>query len=106
MGSDFMEHMDWKGQAQRLFFEEGKSIVDIAAQLGISRKSISAHLCALPGYARERQRRKEENRKRRREYQKNWDREKRSAGRYTAVNGDTMRREHDLAAIILSKEKY
>lgn len=94
---------DWKKEASTLFFGQGKSLVEIAALTGISRKTVSSYLQSLPGYTAERERRKAENRKRRKEYQKEWDRRHR---RYSVVNAETMRREHDLAVLILSREKY
>lgn len=102
----FMEKIDWRKEASRLFFEERKSIVEIAMIIGISRKSISTYLQEVPGYSEERQRRKAENSKNRKEYQKTWDRKNRSGGRYTSISSDTMRREHDLAALILSRERH
>lgn len=101
-----MQKTNWKEAAESLFFHEKKSITEIAAEIGISRRSISDHLRTLPGYAAERQRRKAENAEKRRAYQQAWDRTHRSGGRYDAITGETMRREHDLAALILSREKY
>lgn len=98
-----MKQADWKNEAARLFFEQGKSLVEIAGLTGVSRKTLSFYLQTLPGYAAERERRKEENRRKRKEYQREWDREHR---RYSMVNAETMRREHELAALILSREKY
>ena len=102
----FMEKTDWKKEAIKLFFEEKKSIVEIAMKVGVSRKSISTYLQEVPGYSEERQRRKEENGKNRKEYQREWDRKNRSGSRYTSISSDTMRREHDLAALILSRERH
>lgn len=98
-----MKQADWKTKAARLFFEQGKSLADIAELTGVSRKTLSFYLQSLPGYVAERKRRKEENRRRRKEYQRDWDRKNR---RYSMVNAETMRREHDTAALILSREKY
>ena len=75
-------------------------------KVGVSRKSISTYLQEVPGYSEERQRRKEENGKNRKEYQREWDRKNRSGSRYTSISSDTMRREHDLAALILSRERH
>lgn len=98
-----MKQTDWKNEASKLFFEQGKSLVEIAELAGVSRKTLSFYLQSFPGYAEERERRKEENSRRRKEYQREWDRKHR---RYSMVNAETMRREHDTAALILSREKY
>lgn len=54
---------------------------------------------------KERERRKQEHAALRPHYQREWDRRNRSflAG---AVTGETLRREHDLAAMELSRERY
>lgn len=95
----------WQERAEALFFLEKKSIVEIEKELQVSRKSIGAHLKNCPGYQRERERRKMENAVKRVEYKRNWDRRNRSfsAG---PVTEETIRREHDVAAMILSREKY
>ena len=97
----------WKQRAQALFYDGGKSIEEIAKETGVSRKSISGHLRSTAGYLKERMRRKEDNAKSRQEYKREWDRKNRSAvftgGKVTA---ETIRREHDVAAVILSREKY
>ncbi len=102
-GSDAMKKTDWKQEAASLFFGQGKSLVEIADLTGVSRKTLSFYLQTLPGYTAERERRKQENRRKRKEYQREWDRKNR---RYTTVNAETMRREHELAVLILSREKY
>ena len=102
-GSDAMKKTDWKQEAASLFFRQGKSLVEIADLTGVSRKTLSFYLQTLPGYTAERERRKQENRRKRKEYQREWDRKNR---RYTTVNAETMRREHELAVLILSREKY
>lgn len=97
----------WRERAEALFYDGGKSIAEIAVETGVSRRSISGHLRNTDGYLMERQRRKEANEKERKEYKREWDRKNRSAaftgGRITA---ETIRREHDVAAVILSREKY
>lgn len=98
-----MAGMDWKEKAAGLFFESGMGIGDIAAYLDISRQSVSGHLKHLPGYAAEQERRKAANRVRRKEYKKVKNREYRAC---MAVTGETLRREHDIAALVLSREKY
>lgn len=96
---------EWREKARSLFFDGGKSIGEIEKELQVSRKSLSGFLRGCPGYQKEREKRKQEHADRRREYKREWDRQHRpfSAG---AVTGETLRREHDLAAIELSRERY
>lgn len=94
----------WKQTARELFFEGGCSVVQIAAYTGVSRQSIAAHLKSYEGYSAERDRRKAASQAARREYKKAKNREYRAAG--MEVTAETMRREHDTAALILSRERY
>lgn len=98
-----MAVMEWREKAGSLFFESGMRIGDIAAYLGVSRQSVSGYLKNLSGYEAERQRRKAAGREQRKEYKKQKNREYRSC---MEVTGETLRREHDVAALILSREKY
>ena len=70
-----------------------------------SEKTIQNYFKKLPEYKQEKEKRKKENRQKRKAYQKQWDRQNR-VERYTNINGESLKREHDLAAIILSREKY
>lgn len=94
----------WKKTAQELFFEGGCSVVQIAAYTGVSRQSIAAWLRGCAGYDAERGRRKTMSAGARKEYKKAKNREYRAAGMEVTV--ETMRREHDTAALILSRERY
>ena len=95
----------WREKARSLFFDGRKSIVEIEKELQVSRRSLSGFLQGCTGYGEERERRKQEHAARRTKYQREWDRQHRSfcAG---VVTGDTLRREHDLAAVELSRERY
>lgn len=95
--------MPWKEKARQLFFEEKKSISSIETDTGISRQTLSAYLKTVPGFQEEKQRRKAENKEKRKEYKRLKNREYRSC---QSVTGETMKREHDIAAMILSREKY
>lgn len=95
--------MPWKEKAGKLFFESGMGVGEIAEYLDVSRQSVSGYLKSLPGYEEERARRREAGREKRKEYKKRKNREYRSC---MAVTAETMRREHDTAALILSREKY
>lgn len=100
-----MESMDkdWRAAAREQFFGAHKSIGEIAGTTGISRQSISGYLKRLPGYKDERNRRKRQNAAARKEYKREKNREYRAMGTVTA---ETIRREHDMAALELSREKY
>ncbi len=94
---------DWRKTAETAFFEQHLSIEDIASRIRISRQSISGYLKKLPGYREERERRKKVNAAARKEYKRDKNREYRAMG---AVTSETIRQEHDIAALILSREKY
>lgn len=98
--------MDWKKQAEEMYFTDGSSINDIAAQTGKSRQAVSGYLKTLPGFAEEKARRKKNGMDRRREYKRIKNREYRSSMGSMGITADTIRREHDIAAMILSNEKY
>ena len=95
--------IDWKSNAEKCFFQSHMSIEDTAAYVGVSRQSVSGYLKSLPGYAEEKESRKARNQEKRKEYKKEKNREYRAM---SAVTTETMRREHDIAALILSREKY
>lgn len=95
----------WQEMASAYYFETGLSVNDISAATGISRQSISAYLKGCDGYAQEKQRRREGNREKRREYKKAKNREYRGTA-HMQVTAESMRREHDLAALELSREIY
>lgn len=96
---------NWKEKSER-YFKDGLHISDIAALLGVSRQSISAYLKGLPDYAGIKEQRRQDNRKRRRAYKTEKQRIYRAEGVTMAVTPETIRREHELAAIELSREKY
>lgn len=96
---------EWKKKAEACYLD-GLGISETAALLGVSRQSISAHLKGCESCRAEKERRKQENAARRRAYKTEKQRQYRAAGGMTAVTADTMRREHDLAALELSREIY
>ena len=95
----------WQELAKEYYFESHLSINDIAALTGVSRQSISGYLKTLPEFKKEKEKRKSENQGRRKEYKKEKNREYRSAAQ-PPVTAESMRREHDLAALELSHEIY
>ena len=95
----------WKKKTEKLFFEEKKSIKEIAELTGISRQSISGHLKLHPDYQKERAERKARNAANRKEYKREKNRQYREDYKNT-VTAETMKREHELAVMLLSHEKY
>lgn len=94
--------MEWKDNAARMYFD-GSPINDIAIETGKSRQSVSGYLKTLPGFTGEKKRRKEANREKRKEYKRAKNRQYRIP---MEINADTMKREHDIAAMLLSHERY
>lgn len=95
----------WKQKAEELFFKEKKSIKEIAELTGISRQSISGYLKQHPDYQKERAERKARNAVSRKDYKREKNRQYREDYKST-VTAETMKREHELAAMLLSHEKY
>lgn len=95
----------WKDEAREYFFESHLRISDIEALTGVSRQSISAYLKGCDGFAEEKERRRNESRKNRRGYKADKMRQYRRAIPMT-VTVETMRREHELAVMELSRERY
>lgn len=98
---------EWKKEAEKYYFVHHLKMGEIVALTGVSRQSISEYLKRQPGYREEAERRKAENRIRRREYKTQRQRAYREeASVAMQVTGESLRREHDIAAMILSREKY
>ena len=95
----------WQERARALFFMEKKSIREISKMLFKSEKTIQNYFKKLPEYKQEKEKRKKANSQKRKAYQKQWDRKNR-AERYTNISGESIRREHDVAAMILSAERH
>lgn len=95
----------WKELAWSYYFESHMSINDIAIATGVSRQSISAYLKSCENFAVEKQSRKNENYEKRKIYKREKNREYQSAARMP-VTAQSMKREHDLAALELSREMY
>lgn len=98
---------EWKKEAENYFFRHHLKMGEIAELTGVSRQSISGYLKRCPGYGKETEYRKAENRIRRRAYKTQKQRAYREeASVAIEVTGESLRREHDIAAMILSREKY
>lgn len=96
--------MNWRERAKALFFVEKKTIVQISEETGVSIRSISKYLNLQPDYKTERENRKIENQRKNKEDKKQWS--KINYRNNLVVNNETLKREHNLATYILSKEKY
>ena len=98
---------DWKEQAEALFFVDHLSIKEIAAIVKKNRRYVSEAIKASTtyNYQKEYDWRKEQSKEKRKEYQREWDRKNRSPS-MGEVTAETIRREHDIAAAVLSHEKY
>lgn len=95
--------MPWKERAREMYFESGMKVGDIAAYLSVSRQAVSGYISSLPGYRPERERRRQAGAARRKEYKRKKNQEYRHQD---SITGETLRKEHDVAALILSREKY
>lgn len=101
---------DWKKGAYEMFFYQNMTINQIAKELSVSRQSISAYLKTTPDFQKEKEARKLANGIRRKEYKRGKNKEYRanrqSSGLTGGITAETIRMEHDLAALELSREKY
>ena len=84
----------WKEEAREYFFESHLRISDI-----------EAYLKTCEGYRKEKELRRDAGRQKRRAYKAEKNRQYRRAVPM-AVTAETMRREHELAVLELSREKY
>lgn len=96
--------MNWKDIAKKEFFVNQRAITDIAKLTGISRKTVGKYLVSLSGYRAEKEKRKQQNVEKRKEYKRQWDKNNRSHSK--DVTAAILKREHDIAARILSYEKF
>lgn len=97
---------NWKEKASK-YYNDGLKISDIALLLEVSRQSVSAFLKSQPGFREEKERRKRENARKRRIYKTDKQRCYRAEqGISMQVSAETMKREHELAVLELSRERY
>lgn len=98
---------DWKEKAVE-YYRDGLSYTDIEALLDVSRKSVSSYIKNLPEYGQIQAERKRVSAAKRRAYKTGKQRQYRQQGGsgIYAVTGETLRREHELAVMELSREKY
>lgn len=96
----------WKETAGK-YYRDGLKISDIAVLLEVSRQSVSAYLRTMPDYDEIKEARRRAASASRRKYKTERQRIYRSAqSGIMAVTAESMRREHELAVMELSREKY
>lgn len=96
----------WKERAGE-YYRDGLKISEIAALLDVSRQSVSAYLKTMPDYGKMKDFRRREASAARRKYKTEKQRAYRSAKEgMMAVTAESLRREHELAVLELSREKY
>ena len=95
---------NWRKKAEEMFFNDGLEINEISILLDKSMRSIQGYLSTCTAYEHEKEKRSTAKREKRKEYKRQWDRDKRTRG--DTVTAESIRREHDIAAMILSHEKY
>lgn len=95
----------WKEEARRLYLIEKLKIGEVAEKVNRSRKSVSTYLNTLCCIQEAKEQRKKANAKKRVEYKREWDRANRNSIQMN-VTGDTLKREHELAVMELSRERY
>lgn len=97
----------WKKKAAE-YYSDGLSFTDMEALLEVSRKSISSYVRGLPDYDQIQAARKKASAAKRRAYKTEKQRQYRQQGSsgIHAVTGETLKREHELAVLELSRERY
>lgn len=97
----------WKKKAAE-YYRDGLSFTDIETLLEVSRKSISSYIRSLPEYGQVCAARKKATAAKRRAYKTEKQRQYRQQGSsgIHAVTGETLKREHELAVLELSRERY
>lgn len=96
---------NWKDKAAS-YYRDGLKISEIVILLDVSRQSISRYLKTLPDLEKIRKQRKEEKARNRRIYKTEKQRKYRAADCIQTVTPESMRREHELAVMELSRERY
>ena len=89
---------DWREDARRLYYEEHLKIVTVSDMVEKSRQTVSSYLQSIPEWEAEQERRKLESAKRRKRQKRFWEMLHRTE--------PNLKREHEIAVCILSREKY
>ena len=98
--------MSWKEEAKMQYFNYNLSITEIARMTGKSRKSISAFLNTLNSLKPEKEKRKQVNLTERSKKAKEHMRDRRRESHQNVVDGHLLRRDHETAVAILSRERF
>lgn len=108
MENGIEENGSWRGQAYALFFVDHLAIKEICPIIRKTRKYVSEYLQSCEEYEAEKELRKKQNTDKRKEYQREWDRANRSPSNDYGmkITGETLQREHELAVMELSAERY
>lgn len=97
---------EWQGKAKE-YYGDGLKITDIEALLEVSRRSISKYLKSLPDYEQIKEQRRKGSASQRRAYKTEKQRQYRETNNDpSSVTPETIRREHELAIMELSRERY
>lgn len=96
----------WKSDAEEYYYRMHKTMSETAELVGKTRQAVSAYIKTLPGYSAEKELRKKKNVEKRKAYKQEKNREYRKLYAGGSITAETMKREHDLAALVLSREKY
>lgn len=92
---------NWKKVAEEMY-ADGKKINDIAATLQLSRKTVSKYINSLPCsvMTQVKEKRKKMSMERRKEQKKSYRKNE------LHFEGVSLRRQHDIDVMVLSREKY
>ena len=92
------EKRDWQETARQLYFKEHLKIITVSEMVEKSRQTVSNYLKSCPEWECETEYRKLESEKRRKSQKRFWELIHRTE--------PNLRREHEIAVSILSREKY
>lgn len=95
----------WREQAHALFFIDHLEITEIAVLVGKARETVSRYINDLENYSEEMAARKHKSTIYRNEYKKEWNKNNRVSS-CDNITKETLRREHEIASIVLSKDRY
>ncbi|MFT9496365.1 hypothetical protein [Anaerosolibacter sp.] len=94
----------WKDQARDLFFLKHMSITDISEIVKRSRQAVGNYLKTIDVYEEEKKWRMKQNKGKRKDYQRHWDRTKRNKGD-GLLDQHLLKRQHFIDVGVLSYER-
>ena len=97
---------NWKHEAEILYFADGKTIINISKELGVSARSVASHLNGLPHYAAEVARRKERNRDRTAYYREHKRKARKSQILDFTACAAVLKKQHINDVKTLSRERF